>query len=47
MASEIRDVGELVYRQYNFAHSERELTSADPLIIYNGVYYYPWRGSSI
>ncbi len=47
MASEIRDIGELVYRQYNFAHSERELTSADPLIIYEGVYYYRWRGSDV
>ena len=47
MASEIRDVGELVYRQYNFAHSDLELTRADPMIIYNGVYYYRWRGSSI
>ncbi|HLC90877.1 MAG TPA: hypothetical protein VJI15_03850 [Candidatus Nanoarchaeia archaeon] len=47
MASEIRDIGELVYLQYNFAHSEREPTSADQLVIYTGVYYYRWRGSSI
>ena len=47
MAREIRDIGEFLYHHFEFSHSEREPTSADAVIIYNGVYYYRWRGASI
>ncbi|MBI2111920.1 hypothetical protein HYT52_00085 [Candidatus Woesearchaeota archaeon] len=47
MAREIRDIGGFVYQHFDFSHSEREPTSADSVIIYEGVYYYRWRGTSI